>query len=393
MLSVSSLYILRQIIAYSLPIMAIALVALLLERMLRLLRVLGDFEQTFGYLPLLLINLAPHYLGLAMPVAFFLGVLLTFNRMNRDRELVVMLNSGIGLHQLLVPVMGLSFILALIAALIFSHLQPYGRHGYRAFVHAVVQTSLTAAARDGAFIQIDNMTFVAEGVPRDSSRLRKVFVYEQKADDRIFVTTAVDGRLFEPADEPGTILRLRDGQRLSVGPDGGRSTVLRFEEFSWPIVPGADRLFRNRGKDERELTLSELWRARDNPPRGITRAELTAEIHGRLVRILTVLLLPVLAMPLALGGGREGRSTGIIVGLLALIVYHEALQVGESLVAQDRVTPWLGMWTVFFLFAAGSGYLFYRASFSVNGDPFAKLAGLVGAVIDQLGRLKGRAER
>ncbi len=388
MFSITSRYILRQIIAYSLPLLAVALIALLLERMLRLLQVLGGFERVFGYLPAMLVNLVPHYLGLALPAAFFLGVLLTFSRLNRDGELVVLLGSGLGLHRLVLPVIGLSFILTLVAALLFSYLQPFGRHGYRAFAHAVAQSSLKAAARDGSVIQVENLTFMAESVPGDPSRLNNVFVHEQEADGRSFVTTASDGRLFEPADEPGTILRLGDGQRASIRSGGASNAVLRFEEFAWPIGTGVERLFRKRGKDERELTLGELWLAMDDPPMGMTRAEIRAEFHGRLVKIFTVLLLPVLAVPLAMGGGREGRSFGIVVGLLALVGYEEALQLGESLIAQGRISPWLGLWAVFAAFASTAGFLFYRASFRVTGDPFAGLADLLAVGTGRLTRFR-----
>ena len=393
MVSLNSRYILRQIIAYSLPMLAVALIALLLERMLRLLDLFGGFDRVFGYLPLLLVNLVPHYLGLALPASFFLGVLLTFSRMNRERELVVILGTGVGLHQLLVPVMGLSLILTLIATMIFSYLQPYGRHGYRAFAFAVAQSSLRAAVRDGTFIRVEGLTFMAEGVPADSSRLRKVFVYEQKTGDKSFVTTAQDGWLLEPADQPGSILKLQDGQRVAIQSGGGSDTVLRFDDFSWPIGTGVERLFRERGKDERELTLVELWAARDQPPRGVTRAELKAEFHARLVKIFTILLLPVLAVPLAMGGGREGQTFGIVLGLLVLVGYEEALQLGESLTAQGRISPWLGMWAVFSAFALGGSYLFCRASFKVISDPFVGLGDLLAAGTDRVSRFRWRAAR
>ena len=393
MFLISSRYILRLIFAYSVPMLAVALIALLLERMLRLLQVLGGFERVFGYIPAMMVNLVPHYLGLALPAAFFLGVLLTFSRLHRERELIVMLGSGIGLHQLVLPVIGLSFVLMLVTALLFSYLQPHGRHGYRAFVHAVAQSSLKAAARDGSFIRVENLTFMAESVPGDSSRLSNVFVHEQEADGGSFVTTAKAGRLFEPADEPGTILQLGGGRRASIGPGGGSKAVLQFEQFAWPIGTDVKQLFRPRGKDERELTLSELWSALDNPPAGTTRAELAAEFHGRLAKIFSILLLPVLAMPLAMGGGREGRSFGIVIGLLALVGYEEALQLGESLTAQGRISPWLGVWAIFAGFATVAGLLFFRACFRVTADPFAGLSTLVAAGAGRLARLRRQGAR
>ncbi len=385
MFSLNSRYILRQIIVYLLVLLAVALVALLLERILRLLDALGGDERVFGYLPLMVVNLLPHYLGLALPAAFFLSVLLTFNRMKRQRELVTILGSGVGLNQLLVPVMGLSIVLTLIAAVIFSYLQPYARHGYRAFVYTVAQSSLKTAVRDGTFISVGNLTFMAQGAPADSRRLRKIFIYEREDGGRFVVTTADDGQLLDTADQTGSILKLYDGQRVAFRSSGG--TVLNFNEYSWPIGTRVERLFRKRGKDERELTLGELWAARDNPPVGITRAELTAEFHGRLVKILTMLLLPLLAVPLAMTGGRDGQWFGIIVGLLILVGYQKALVLGELFTAKGQISPWLGEWAIFAAFALASTYLFYRASFKVANDPLAEIVQLFAAGTDRLNRL------
>src|SRR3546814_10775522 len=96
------------------------------------------------------------------------------------------------------------------------------------------------------------------------------------------------------------------------------SSDLAFREYRWPISRDSDWAYRPRGKDERELTLPELWEARSAPPAGIRAAEVNAEYHARIVQILSVLFLPFLAMPLGLGGGRGGQTYGIGLGMLEI---------------------------------------------------------------------------
>src|SRR3546814_8589865 len=86
------------------------------------------------------------------------------------------------------------------------------------------------------------------------------------------------------------------------------SSDLAFREYRWPISRDSDWAYRPRGKDERELTLPELWEARSAPPAGIRAAEVNAEYHARIVQILSVLFLPFLAMPLGLGRSEEHTS-------------------------------------------------------------------------------------
>ena len=54
--------------------LGVTVVALLLERALRLLDMLSQSSARFGSVAELTANLLPHYLGLALPVAFFVAL-------------------------------------------------------------------------------------------------------------------------------------------------------------------------------------------------------------------------------------------------------------------------------------------------------------------------------
>ena len=79
--------------------------------------------------------------------------------------------------------------------------------------------------------------------------------------------------------------------------------TLTCANLSWPVIADEEDGYRPRGRDQRELTLPELWRfpatATSKPDQG----EITSELHARLVLIVTMPLLPLLAAPLALAGG------------------------------------------------------------------------------------------
>ena len=62
----------------------------MLERLLRLFSLVANPNQAFSYVGQMLVLLLPHYLSIALPAAFFFGVLLTFRRLQRDSEFVVL---------------------------------------------------------------------------------------------------------------------------------------------------------------------------------------------------------------------------------------------------------------------------------------------------------------
>ncbi len=366
-------YVLRQIIVSSAAMIGIALIALLLERLLRLLGLAANPDRVLGYISQMLVSLIPHYLGIALPLAFFLGMMLTFNRLSRDNELAVMTAAGKGLQRVMVPVLGLAFVLTVIAAVTFSYLQPLARYTYRSLAHTVVHASLNAAVKEATFVHVDGLTFIAENASADGEQLGRIFVYEEKADGRSFVTTASRGTLRASKQGQGPLLVLDQGERLEFRPERGGAGTLEFSRFQWPITRSSDAGFRARGKDERELTLWELWAAAKAPPPKISAAEAIAELHARLVSVLTILVLPFLAVPLSLGGGRIGQSYGIGVGLLILVVYEKVVTFGEAMAEKGDITPWLAIWLPFGLFALLGGYLFYRAAYTVSSGTLAGL--------------------
>ena len=67
-------YLLRLLFWPLVGCLGVTVVALLLERVLRLLDALSQSSARFGYVAQLAANLVPHYLGLALPVAFFVAL-------------------------------------------------------------------------------------------------------------------------------------------------------------------------------------------------------------------------------------------------------------------------------------------------------------------------------
>jgi lipopolysaccharide export system permease protein len=85
-----------------------------------------------------------------------------------------------------------------------------------------------------------------------------------------------------------------------------------------------------------------------------------------LVKVASILVLPFLAVPLGLAGGPRERRFGVIIGLLVLVVYNQAVDFGEALAKRDLLSPLISVWLPFLAFAAGSAWLFRR---SAGGRP------------------------
>ena len=225
------------------------------------------------------------------------------------------------------------------------------------------------------------MTYERADVSAGGRRLTRVFVYQETAAGDSVTTTARGGALKPSTEHMRSVLYLADGVTVHRDGDGEHVSSLAFDQLSRPIGETGAVSYRARGRDERELTSAELWSARDRPPAGVSTDTMDAEFHGRLVRTVTMLFLPLLAIPLGLGGGRARRSYGIIVGLVVLVFYQKLLQLGGSMAALGHVSPWLGLWLPLVLFAILSTALFVKASNRGLTNPVDGVVERLAAVI------------
>ena len=362
-------YILRETLRPFAVTMVLALLVLLIERMLRILDLVLGSQGPLRLLFEMLAYLVPHYIGLALPFGLFLGVLLGFHRLSRDSEIDSVQAAGIGVHRMLRPVMLSALVVAALSAATFGYLQPYGRYAYRAMLHSISNAFISAVLNEGVFAQIGDNTFLAEQSDAKGQRFIRVFVYRNEGEGDWSVMTSRQGKLEHGSLARPPALWLYDGiqlggssqdDALGASEDPSRG-VLHFEAMRSDLDSSSDAAFRGRGEDEREMTLIELWQLQDTPPEGIRSSDLIAEFHGRIVRVLTIFVLPFLAVPLAHGYRRRARSFGIGFGVVILIVYKEVIDFGENLVESGDLSWFTGVWAPFLLFSLGTLLVFVRA--------------------------------
>jgi lipopolysaccharide export system permease protein len=379
-------YILGEIIRPLFAAILLGLLVLLTERMLRVLDLVFGVHDSLKFMLKILAFLVPHYIGLALPLALFLGIWFGLRRLVSDSEMDAVQAAGIGLTRVLVPVMVATVAMTAIAAVSLSYLQPYARHAYRAIIFEITNASLQLLLRPGAFHTIADVTFLVGDTSGNGRQFDKVFLYREPAGEDWVAISARSGKLVRSGGTGQPALHLFDGLQMSgaqtreTGPPEKppASIAIRFEEM-FAVLDGLERsVERRQRRHEREFTLTELWRQRFDPPAGLKTADLVAEFYNRIVHILSIPLLAFLAIPLAAMARPRQRSYGLPVGIIVLLVYEQVLDFGKNLVESSVTTPLFGQWLPLGLFALASLALFVRAARRVpsgRGLPSIDLAG------------------
>lgn len=387
-MSVLTRYVLTQTAKPMVATLLVALLVLMAERMLRVVDLVIGWRGSLLVIFEMLGYLMPHYMGLALPVSFFIGILMTVNRLSRDGEIDAMMAAGVGLPQLVRPLVAASLVIVVLNFILVGFLQPYSRYAYRAAVEAVTNASFLTLLRPNVFTTVERTTAMVEGMSADKTAFDHVFLFTRAENGDEVVITAERGIMRDggPTD-PLRIDLERGVQQALPQPRPGADTkapeavTLRFGTFETTMGDRRVDDLAPRGQDEREMTLPELASSRGQTIGDIDPPEIEAELHGRLVRTLSIPILPFLGVPLALGRRRSHRSYGLVIGLAVLIGYNQLIRYGESVVDDGRASALLGLWLPCALFAVLSIWLYLRRAHTV---PSAAGGSRLDAAIDRL---------
>lgn len=369
------------------------MIAFLMERLLRSFQLLAETRDGFGYLVELMINLAPHYLGLVLPVGFFIALFVVVNRLNNDSEIDAMQASGWSLGRISTPFIGLGLLLMVLSLVLYGFVQPYSRFAYRMVLHAAENAGWSGQVRAKAIFAPDRtLILTAEGADPTGEILDRVFIRRLSPSGQEDVLTASSAEIHRNRDGRSASLVLRDGQQLSNHP-GGSPHLLTFSSLTirLPLIPPA-RLLRHRGSgEETELTLLELAeRGYGDPAPVLPRQTLLAELYSRLTRAMVLPLMPLLAIPFGLTAKRvESRAAFIIAGIL-LFFFQIGILFGQGLAEKGVVSAALALGAPFAVFAAVAVITFISSQRSPGENPVNRLTEWVS---DQLQTLTGRLRR
>ena len=373
--------------------LGVVLAALLLERVLRLFDLLALKGGPYSVVIELAASLVPYYLGLALPAAFFLSVFLAIAGMGDDNELDALLAGGWSITRISRPFFAIGLIFSVLSLFLFGFLQPYTRYAYSEILYTATNAAWDAHVQPATFVDArQGMTLYADSVDISGRSLTGVFVRKKTASGEQ-ITTAPAGYLVLTNKGTQINLYLEGGTTLE-NRTGGHPYVVRFSGLKSAVnLLSGVHSFRPRGDSERELTLFELRREVSDPKSPVSPRRLASEFNGRIVRTLSLPILPLVAVPLAMAAKRRRRTSGMIIAALLLLAYHHILQLGESLADIGRIPAIPALWVPFAAFTIFGIWLFRNSRERPGDNPMTHAVDWMLDFIAAIGRTFKRLRR
>jgi lipopolysaccharide export system permease protein len=388
-------YIFRLTIVPMLGVFALAASLLLLDKMLRLFDFVAVEGGPVAVVFKMLASLIPEYASLAIPLGLLLGVLLAFRKLATSSELDTMRAVGLSYNRLLRMPYAITLVLVAVNVALVFYIQPVSRYYYEQMEYELRSGALGASIKVGEFTTLaDRMALRIEESEEDGRRLIGIFARVSNNSGQVLSISAREGAFLATSDDPDTIiLRLTEG---TIVQDTGSETprVLSFSRHDLPIDLPAIEEFRARGDETREFILPELlrigWSAQAPPSQ---RDASQASFNFRLVEIVMMLLMPLLAVALAIPPKRSSSALGVFVSIVMVVAYHKVNEYGEDIAALGRVDPILALWGPFVLFAALILWMYYRVAYVPGGQAIGALEAVFAKLTKRVAKLFKRRDR
>jgi lipopolysaccharide export system permease protein len=378
--------------------LVIAAMLLLLDKMLRLFDFVAAEGGPVDVVWRMLANLIPEYMSLGIPIGLLLGILLAFRKLATTSEIDIFRAVGQSYWRLLrVPYL-YAIGLALVNFAIVGWVQPTSRYLYEELRFDLRSGALGASIKIGEFNNSgDNLTMRIEESRNQGKDLSGRFVFAENKKGQSISVSAEKGKFLRTDDPDTIILRLTNGTLVHDAPTYRNPRVLSFSSHDVPIDLPEIEQFRSRGGKDREYTFNELVEVGTNAklPQRLRNAA-WANFNFRLVEVAMMLLLPLLALALAIPPKRSTSALGVFLSIVMVVTYHKVNEYAESLGALGTVNPVIALWVPFIAFASLILWMYHVIAHVPGGQPigalevFAAKAGKTLKKLFRFGRRKSR---
>jgi lipopolysaccharide export system permease protein len=370
-------YLARSIAVPLIGSLILAAMLLLLDKMLRLFQFVVDSGGPVSVVWRMLANLLPEYLSLGIPIGLMLGILLAFRKLALSSELDSMRGIGIGYGRLLRIPYAYAIPLALINLFIVGYLEPYTHYRYEGLRFDLKSGALGASIKIGEFNQLGkHLTVRIDRSEKKGTQLHGIFVQMDDPGGMSVAATAEHGRFLSTEDPDEILFQLSKGRLVQDSPKFPTPRTLAFNLYNLPVkLPAIDQFRRRGGNVSDELYLHELWQV-GYGRRGSDvhqKLEAQATLNMRLVEVIMMLMLPLLAVALAVPPKRSTSSLGIFLGILVVVAYHKVNQYAQQAASNGQIDPVLGLWVPLVILTVLISWMYHVLAHHPGGQPIGAL--------------------
>lgn len=266
----------------------------------------------------------PTLITVIAPVALFIAMIYTLNKLNGDSELIVMSAAGMPPRRILKPFFTLALAISLLVAFLTIQVMPSSFQELRDVLTRIRGDFVANVVKEGQFTSLDTgITFHFRERGRDGA-LHGLFIQDKREPGKSVVYLAERGNVSDIDGQ--SYLVLDKGSVHRQQKDSRDSSIVTFERYAVDLAaftpPDSDTIYKPRERS----TIALLFPDRNEGYYKLQKGRFRAELHDRLSSWLYPMALAFIAFA-ALGDPRttrQGRGLSVAGAVIGVVVLRIA---------------------------------------------------------------------
>lgn len=306
----------------------------------------------------IMLYLSVSFLPIILPMSLLFAVLLTYNRLSNDSEIVALKALGLSMATLTFPAIVLSLAATLMSAQTSFYLGPWGNRKFEVLINELSRQKVAAAIKEGIFSEgFFDLVVYANKVDSNSGHMKDVFIYNERDRKAPVTIIAKEGQIVQESTPAGlsALLRLTSGNIHRT--HEATYTKVEFNSYDINLFDPIENSVKK--KSPTSMTLEELNEEFKQPGHDAAQLrKLQIEYHRRWSLSATCFVFALLGVGLGtVTNKRSSRGGGFVICLVLLVAYWIFYLSAEAASRNGWVQPAIGLWmvnVVFLVFAIRS---------------------------------------
>ncbi len=335
----------------------------LMAKILEITNLIVNFSLDIKAVLLMLLYAAPFFFVFVVPMSVMVAVLLAFMRLSGDNEIIAFKAGGLGLHQLLNPVIVFVVIGFSITFVTAVYGLRWGRISSNKKLTEIASENFSAGLTAGSFIDtFSGVVLYINKVDPRRNEIFDIFIEDKRDNELKSMINAPRGKIFSKAGQPIFHIRLFNGTVSQVNLKNKTSNSINFNTYDVRLDL-AKKISNTKwkSKNEKLMTVTELnalLKQIDSTNPLFFKA--AVELHRKFSIPFSCIVLGLLAMPLGARQSSSKRSYALGLGVAFFLLYYIILSTALVFAEKGLYHPAIALWIPNVLMGGIAVFLFLK---------------------------------
>ena len=318
--------------------------------------------------------LLPGVLVFSIPLATLAGIIIGFSRMGSDSEIVAMRSAGVGSWTMIWPALVVGLVCTVATTYLHLKEAPEAARDLERIALQGALAKLDSPVEPRTFSTLPRYVIYVRDGNKELGTWGRVFIFAQRSDRTTEVFTARSGRIDSSGEQselvltdvlatkfPSSKAETTQPEVTATSIDDQKSYVVeRSDQLRFSINTGRADIVQRLNQRDTNADSMDWADLRERVETGTTaqQREAIRVLNRRAALSVAPLFFSFLAATLGLRIRRGGRSVGVLLTLIVVIIYYLISLLGESMARAGSISPYIGPWlATVFIFALSLMFL------------------------------------